>query len=458
MTVAPGFRAVVFALRDLPSGDQRYITEVAHALGWSPEREPALWDMPLLLGRQSDTPPVPGLRTDSEVAASGSAVLLLAMRLLLADALQWPELRFLGLDLHRDAPDYVLYAADPARWTPDSLAAALRGGGSPVAGTAAVASASWQVQRGLQPRPERLLPVPGDRVPVLGLQVPLLGGRLANLRDLRPLAERRRLPVALAGLRDTADPGAAPSAVPAAALPGHHQGRYSLSLLIDQSGLHGQSGQHASADPGSEEAQVELQLFRVDAATGTTTAAALRLAVRDLSVLADAEAGQLTPAAVSDWLAELLPSCFLVAATGEVLLLDWFRLDLALDGEPPAAFPLRSCGAPNATAAEPADDAAADPELPDPTLLEPAMWSLSGLADLLAAADLTLSASGRYLLLESTVPIDGELAHLSALLDTASARLVRCELGDEPDPAAATVPGESFPVLRGAAAAPGAIA
>ncbi|HRI53835.1 MAG TPA: hypothetical protein PLW65_27035, partial [Pseudomonadota bacterium] len=107
MTVAPGFRAVVFALRDLPPGDQRYIAEVAHALRWSPEREPALWDTPLLLGRQSDTPPVPGLRTDSEVAASGSAVLLLAMRLLLADALQWPELRFLGLDLHRDAPDYV---------------------------------------------------------------------------------------------------------------------------------------------------------------------------------------------------------------------------------------------------------------------------------------------------------------------------------------------------------------
>ncbi|HRI53429.1 MAG TPA: hypothetical protein PLW65_24955, partial [Pseudomonadota bacterium] len=246
----------------------------------------------------------------------------------------------------------------------------------------------------------------------------------------------------------------------------------------------------------------ELQLFRVDTATATTTTAALRLAVRDLSVLADAEAGQLTPAVVSDWLAELLPSCFLVAPTGEVLLLDWFRLDLALDGEPPAALQLRSCRAPN-TAAEPAEEEAADralidptltnpaltnpaltnpaltnpalidpalidptltnptlidPTLIDPTLIDPAMWSLSGLADLLAAADLTLSASGRYLLLESTIPIDGELAHLSALLDTTSARLVRCDLGDEPDPAAATVPGDPFPVLRGAAAAPGAIA
>ena len=400
---------------------------------------------------------MPGLRTDSEVAASGPAVLLLAMRLLLADALQWPELRFLGLDLHRDAPDYVLYAADPGRWTPDSLAAALHGGGAPAAGTAAVASASWQVQRGLQPRPERLPPVPGDRVPVLGLQVPLLGGRLANLRDLRPLAERRRLPMTASGLGDAADPGAAPSEVPAAALPGHHQGRYALFLHVEQSGQSKLPSPPESTDPGSEGAQVELQLFRVDTATATTTAAALRLAVRDLSVLADAEAGQLTPAVVSDWLAELLPSCFLVAPTGEVLLLDWFRLDLALEGEPPAAFTLRSCGAPN-TAAEPAAAEAADPAPIDPTLIDPAMWSLSGLADLLAAADLTLSASGRYLLLESTVPIDGELAHLSALLDTTSARLVRCDLGDEPDPAAATVPGDPFPVLRGAAAAPGAIA
>lgn len=450
MTVAPGFRAVVFALRDLLPGDQRYITEVAHALRWSPEREPALWDTPLLLGRQSDTPPVPGLRTDSEVAASGSAVLLLAMRLLLADALQWPELRFLGLDLQRDDPDYVLYAADPERWTPESLAAALRGGGSPVAGTAAVASASWQVQRGLQPRPERLPPVPGDRVPVLGLQVPLLGGRLANLRDLRPLAERRRLPVALAGLREAAELAVAPEAVPAAALPGHHQGRYALFLLIDQSGPH---GPHEGAAPGSEEAQVALQLFRVDTATGTTAAAALRLLVRDLSVLDDAEAGELTPAAVSDWLAELLPSCFLVAPTGEVLLLDWFRLDLALEPEPQAALPLRSCGVPSVTAAEPAEEEAADP-----ALLEPAMWSLPGLADLLAAADLTLSQSGRYLLLESTVPIDGELAHLSALLDTTGPRLVLCDLGDEQPVAAVTVADDSFPVLRGAAAAPGAIA
>ena len=111
MTVAPGFRAVVFALRDLPSRDQRYLTEVAHALRWPPEREPALWDTPLLLVRQSDTPPVPDLRSDDEVAASGPSVLLLGMRLVQADALQWPELRFLGLDLQREAPDYVLYAA-----------------------------------------------------------------------------------------------------------------------------------------------------------------------------------------------------------------------------------------------------------------------------------------------------------------------------------------------------------
>jgi hypothetical protein len=448
MTVAPGFRAVVFALRDLLPGDKRYITEVAHALRFAPEREPALWDTPLLLGRQSDTPPVPGLRTDSEVAAGGSAVLLLAMRLLLADALQWPELRFLGLDLHRDAPDYVLYAADPARWTPDSLAAALQGSGSPVAGTAAVTSAGWQIQRGLQPRPERLPPVPGDRVPVLGLQVPMFGGRLANLRDLRPLAERRRLPLPGAGAAPpvAADPAGTP--LPAAALPGHHQGRYALFLHLEE------SAPHEDADPESDATQVELRLFRHDRAADTMAGATLQLGIGDLQVLHDAEAGQLTPAAVSDWLAELLPSCFLVAPTGEVLLLDWFGLELALCSPPSPALAVRSCRAPSQGSVADSDDQAPA----DPTLLDPALWSLPVLADLIAAADLTLSSSGRYLRLESTVPVDGELTHLSALLDTHGPVLLSCDLGDEPCSPLASPPDDPFPPTSGADAAPGAIA
>ena len=307
MTVAPGFRAVVFALRDLPSCDQRYLTEVAHALRWPPEREPALWDTPLLLVRQSDTPPVPDLRSDDEVAASGPSVLLLGMRLVQADALQWPELRFLGLDLQREAPDYVLYAADPTRWTPESLADSLTAGGTATAhgaATTAVTGASWHIQRGLQTRAARLPPVPGDRVPVLGLQVPMFGGRLGNLRDLRPMAERRRAPIGVVETRRTAA-APTPPTLPAQSVAGHHQGRYALSLLIESitPGL--------QADPNGEEAQVELTLFRVDTSTRTAAKAALRLVARDLSVLQDAETAELTPAALSDWLAELLPSCFL---------------------------------------------------------------------------------------------------------------------------------------------------
>lgn len=458
-TVAPGFRAVVFALRDLLPGDKKYITDLAHALRWSPERESALWDTPLLLGRQSDTPPVPGLRTDAEVAASGPSVLLLAMRLLLADALLWPELRFLGLDLHKDRPDYVLYAADPERFTPESLADALTGG-SAATGATAVTAASWHIQRGLQPRPERQPTVPGDRVPVLGVQVPLFGGRLANLRDLRPLAERRRAPLDLPAearaLHRDVHPGVHPG-VPPGAMAGHHQDPYALFLLLELCGL---------ADPDCEEAQVELTLFQLDTRTGSTARTALQLRLRDLSVLHDAEGGQLSPAALSDWLAELLPSCFLAAPNGAVLIIDWFRLDLELGpalapelaSDPARAEPaLRLCGAPDLHPAV----KELDGEAVDPALLEPAVWSLPGLADLIAAADLTLSASGRYLLMESAAPLDGELLHLSVLLDLEAApgpRLVRCDLLDEEAVLPAVAVGDVFPVLRGEHAAPGALA
>jgi len=457
MTVAPGFRAVVFALRDLAPSDKRYLGEVAQALRWPAEREPALWETPLLLGRQSDTPPVAGLRSDDEVAASGPSVLLLAMRLLLADALQWPELRFLGLDLHHDAPDYVLYAADPARWTPESLADALADGGTNVAGT--VTTPSWQIQRGLQARVPRLPPVPGDRVPVLGLQVPLFGGQLRHLRDLRPLAERLRAPLALGELPAPAVV-AAPAELPAGSVAGHHQGRYALSLLFDFIGY------SQKADSPSEYAQIDLRLFRVDTSTRTVATAELRLLAHDLNVLHDAESGQLTPIALSDWLAELLPSCFLVAPTGEVLLLDWFHLDLKVRPEPTALAPqfdLRACGRPVAADAD-ADSRgdSVDPSgLLEPELLDPAMWSLPVFADLLTAADLTLSASGRYLLIESAIPVDGELAHLSALLDTTAAtgpRPLCCDLRDEESSPPARVTDDIFPVLRGERAAPGAIA
>ncbi len=454
MSVAPGFRAVVFALRDLPANDQRYLTEVAHALCWPPEREPALWDTPLLLVRQSDTPPVPGLRSDDAVAASGPSVLLLAMRLVLADALLWPELRFLGLDLHHEAPDYVLYAADPARWTAQSLADTLVAGGTSTArSTAALTSACWLIQRGLQTRGPRLPPVPGDRVPVLGLQVPLFGGRLTNLRDLRTPAERQRAP-----LRANAPGHVAAPALPSGAIAGHHQGRYALWLHIES------ITPGRAADPQSEEALIDLTLLRHDTSSGTTTQAALRLTARELSVLHDAETTELTPAALSDWLAELLPSCFLVAPTGDVVLIDWFHLDFELQPATttPAELVVRSCGQPGCAATHGEDATTEDDsdEAADPALLEVAMWSLPVFADLLATADLTFSASGRYLLLESAVPLDGELTFFSALLDVSppsGPHILRCDLRDDETPPT-LVPGETFPARRGSEAAPGAVA
>nr|HPH30195.1 hypothetical protein [Pseudomonadota bacterium] len=98
MTLAPGVRAVVFDLRDLPEEDALYLHRAAAALGLSLTNETTLFQTPLLLVRGDQAPPVPGLRGDAEVAVSGLSGLLLAMRLIEADVLSssWPELRFLG--------------------------------------------------------------------------------------------------------------------------------------------------------------------------------------------------------------------------------------------------------------------------------------------------------------------------------------------------------------------------
>jgi hypothetical protein len=282
---------------------------------------------------------------------------------------------------------------------------------------------------------------------VLGLQVPLFGGRLQDLRDLRRQGD---------GLR--ADVG-----VPAAAVPGHHQGRYALYLQIEEETAEvGPTG--PSGEATSDDAVVHVTLFRVDAQAGSLASAALRLLVRDLSIIQDAEAGPLTPAALSDWLTDLLPSCFLVAPTGEVLLVDWFRLDLMMRPElaaAPPAFDLRACGIPGVDAGALAHTGAGEEEGVDLTLLDPATWSLPVFADLLAAADLTVSARGRYLILESSMPVDGELANLAALLDTAGPSGIRalvCDLVEEGAAAPAQVTDDVFPILRGERAAPGLIA
>src|SRR5207253_1274901 len=79
---------------------------------------------PLVLTMDSAAAPAPGLHSDAELAGCGPSLLLLAMRLLLADAYNWPEQRFLsgGKEGDIEGAPYTLYAADPGRWTPESLA------------------------------------------------------------------------------------------------------------------------------------------------------------------------------------------------------------------------------------------------------------------------------------------------------------------------------------------------
>jgi hypothetical protein len=400
MTKGPGPRAVVFALRDLPAADQQYIAAAASALGTPITAETRLWDTPLLLTRLGHAPPVPGLCGDDELRAQGLSPLLLALRLLTVDALHWPELRFLGLDLRSDPPDHVLYAADPQRWTVDGLVQALQPAADRGCGDGHYGIGACHVQRGLAERPPRLPPCPGDRVPVLGWQVPLLGGRLENLIDLREPGMKQHK--------------AGNHATPAGMQSGHAQGRYALFLQ-----LRGISGLRA-----------QLELLRADRERGTMWSGTLDVELGEEGLERLASSCGLSEhelrsedEELATWLDLVLPRCLLCAPSGELLLVDLFGLALSaspLRSATPAP-PLRICGQPALYEHPPRH---ALPEAPDPAnllldphLLDPSLWPLDVLADAIDLQSAWVSPSGRLLRLHLAGWHDGEPLSGVVLLD-----------------------------------------
>src|SRR5579883_1433083 len=122
VATAPSPRAVVFTLSDLPEADRAHIREVARRLDLPDV--PGAWRTPLVLTAEAPGPLPPGLHGDADLAAAGPSLLLLAMRLLLADAYHWPERHFLAPAPEGGQAGYALYAAE-APWSVESLAAAL---------------------------------------------------------------------------------------------------------------------------------------------------------------------------------------------------------------------------------------------------------------------------------------------------------------------------------------------
>lgn len=392
MTLAPGVRAVVFDLRDLPKEDARYLHRAAAALGLSLTNETTLFQTPLLLVRGDQAPPAPGLRGDAEVAVSGLSGLLLAMRLIEADVLSsnWPELRFLGLDPRSrttDCTDFALYAADPKTWTTQSLATAL--------GKPNQAQSSVLLQCGLQPRAKRWPPCPGDRIPVLGYQVPMFGGHPET--NTRCLTASPQLPSALSSFQ-----------LPANLLISHQQGTRALFLQPE----------HLELTEGQAVIDLTLILTKTAAADkAQLTRQPLRLALSELSPIYDAEGSlqAVTLAVLRDWLEDLLPCCFLTTDTGSVLLLDWFQLGLQLlpheASLPAEAATIFALGSPQLVAST---DEGSDAE---PQLLSPQQWGLEHLADLLGTAELMISADAQTLSVESTLVQDDFEQSFSAVLD-----------------------------------------
>lgn len=365
MTPGSLSRAVVFALEDLPLSDQRFVAELAKAMGL-PGDAAALAKTPFVLTREGSPPAITGLRSDAELAAAGPSVMLLWLRLLTADALDWPELSFLGCS----GRELALYAADPRRSSAESLRTELSERG-------------FQV-RGLGPRGLRLVRPACERVPVLGFQVPMLGGKLSALRDERQGGGATRL-------REKVGEKVGEKGM-TAMLSGHQSGRYALRLHVAFS--------HVDAETGPDElpsGHAELAIERHDAETGATARGTLHLSLADLSLIYEAEqvlTGAIDDEALRLWLSDLLPVCLLVGPSGDLLLVDLFHLGLSgrlADGE----LRLRCVDGPAtqydsdpfALSDEELDDASVSTHLvpPDEWLLDPRLWPpdvLAGLVDL----------------------------------------------------------------------------
>ncbi|MCS6915558.1 MAG: hypothetical protein RMK29_00375 [Myxococcales bacterium] len=401
MPIAHAPRAVVFSLEDLPAEDRRHIHEVAQHLNLLQQAES--WRVPLVLVPRDIGPLPPGLLNDVELAASGPSLLLLAVRLLLADAWSWPEQRFLrpGEASPESQAGYAIYASQPGRWTCESLAHAL------------IEQAHLEVQRGLQPRSRRTW-APADSVPVLGWQVPMLGrpDPVARLCDTRPPEERQHRFGSIA--------------LPAGVVPGHVSGQsqlYLRVLLVRRVG---------------DRAEAEIEVLRADAANGSLGRERLRLGLSHAMLLGESEDEE----GLDEVLRELLPGCIFCCPQGGLLLLDLHGTELRLlERQDGALGPVRLAAPIQLPLPE--DEGAAP--------LDPALWEAGQLPGLLHPEECRVSSTGRLVALRFSGRRDGEPVDAILVLDTVRGRplLWQAELAG-PAPAVALHASEVLLALVGA--------
>ena len=181
MTLAPASARGRVCAVDLPQ-TTKYITDAAAVLRWAPEREPAFVEYAATARPAERSAAGSGLRTDAEFRPAAPPCCSWLPCGCPADARAVAGAAVLGIDLYKEAPDYVLYAADPERFharVPGRCAERRRGrwrddgwdGGS-----AGISSAV------LQPRPPR-----GRRCPAIGCRCLDLAGADAR-RQLGALA------------------------------------------------------------------------------------------------------------------------------------------------------------------------------------------------------------------------------------------------------------------------------
>lgn len=351
------YPCAVFTCLELPQADQAHLRAIAQRLGWSEDIEAAL-RAPLVLAPARPRLAQPGLLDEAQILRQGRPAQILAARLVLCDALEWPELRDAGLVGAGAPADLIVYTADPAVWTARALADAL------------AKSGRWQPRLGVTARPR--LPRPAcERVPVLGHEVPLFGARLtdASIRDLRAPEDVRHR--------------AEGTDLPAGLRPAHEQGDRGLYLRVTTARIEGDTARVAVELTGTSPRPAEQ--FR-----GT-----LRLRLDALERIYDLEQwpAKLPPGALHAHLSELLPHCLLLTPDGGLLVFDLFGLGIhavkLTDTDPSHSIPkLRLAAAPR-----PESDGAPD-DAPITDRLDPAGWPLDVLWDLIESAKTELGPEG----------------------------------------------------------------
>lgn len=343
-------RAVVFGLDDLPEGDRQHLFKIARKLHL-PLDASAL-RAPLVLAQASA--PLHGvpLRSDPELLTSGPPFLLLATRLLLADAYHWPEQDFLNEDPSwmEDEAGYIIYAADPNEWTQDALADALQ------------KRAHMNVQRGLSPR-LRPPTFAGDRVPLLGFYVPALGSSQSSVRDLRDVDQRT---YNLYGER-----------LPQGMIPGNTAGRFRLFLRVVQ------ALRHSSL--------VQVEVLVGDDRTCVIRKAEMELHIADPGedVLCEIDSNE----GLAELLSDVLPGCLLCTPAGGLILVDLFRLGFSVvKGHLPVLQGIEGHG----------------DTLEWAPLVERSLFGPTELGSLLCPEETKVSGSGRFLFFRFVGRCDGQ--------------------------------------------------